>query len=57
MTTTITIPQPNADPITITTTSGGGGDGKVVGEKIDILDWEGERDTLTEQQRWERCRC
>merc|ERR1719163_901677 len=42
-TTTISIPQANGlEPITITTTMGGGGDGKVVGEKVDILEWDGE---------------
>jgi hypothetical protein len=48
-TTTITIPQNNgADPITITYSSnGGGGDqpGEVLGEKVDVLEWEDEATT------------
>ena len=41
-TTTITIPQTNgADPITITYSGGAGvGDGKVVGDHVDVIEWD-----------------
>jgi len=43
-TTVVSIPQPNgAEPITVTTTTtGAGGAAKLLGEKVDILEWDGE---------------
>jgi len=47
-TTTITIPQLNgADPITITTTSAGGAPEKVLGDKVDVIEWDEEVTTKT----------
>merc|ERR1711971_1427147 len=47
-TTTITIPQLNgADPITITTTSAGGAPQKVLGDKVDVIEWDEEVTTKT----------
>ena len=41
-TTVISIPQPNAEPITITTTTGGGGSESALGEVVDVNEWDGE---------------
>merc|ERR1711871_1253962 len=44
-TTTVTIPIPGQEPITVTTTTSGGagaGNGQVVGDLVDIIEWDGE---------------
>jgi len=44
-TTTVTIPIPGQEPITVTTTTSGGagaGNGQVVGDLVDVIEWDGE---------------